>query len=69
MGYAEATSQEAFGELGDQPMKVRAIFERATDGRWLTDAPELSGCSVSGQSIAEARLFEALAIHAGRRDT
>jgi predicted RNase H-like HicB family nuclease len=36
-------------------MKYRAIFERAADGRWLADIPEVPGCSVSGHTIAEAR--------------
>jgi hypothetical protein len=36
-------------------MKYRAIFERAPHGGWLADIPEVPGCSVSGQTIAEAR--------------
>jgi predicted RNase H-like HicB family nuclease len=46
-------------------MKVRAIFERSPDGLWLADVPELPGCSVSGETIDEARqrLREARAVH------
>ena len=43
----------------------RAIFERSPDGGGLADIPELPGCSVSGETIGEARhrLREALAIY------
>ena len=46
-------------------MRYRAIFERASDGTWLADIPEVPRCSVSGRTIAEARqrLKEALSVY------
>lgn len=34
---------------------LRAIFEKAPDGSWHADVPEIAGCSVKGWTIAEAR--------------
>lgn len=36
-------------------MTVRAIFEKAPDGGWHADVPEVPGCSAKGRTIAAAR--------------
>lgn len=47
--------QELLAALEKPDSPLRAIFEKAADGGWQADVPEIAGCSVKGRTIAEAR--------------